>query len=80
MDLTRLRALREFADRGSLTAAAAALHCTPSAVSQQLRALQAEVGVTLTEPDGRGLRLTDAGQALVVRADEVLGAVERAKA
>lgn len=80
MELARLRALREFADRGSLTAAAAAMHCTPSAVSQQLRALQAEVGVTLTEPDGRGLRLTDAGRALVVRADEVLGAVARAEA
>lgn len=79
MDIGRLRALREFADRGSLTAAAAALHCTPSAVSQQLRALQAEVGVALTEPHGRGLRLTDAGRALVVRADEVLAAVERAE-
>ncbi|MPY79962.1 MAG: LysR family transcriptional regulator [Actinophytocola sp.] len=79
MDVIRLRTLREFADRGSLTAAAAALHCTPSAVSQQLKALQAEVGVVLTEPAGRGLRLTDAGRALVVRADEVLAAVERAK-
>ena len=80
MDLARLRALREFADRGSVAAAATALHCTPSAVSQQLKALQAEVGVALTEPHGRGLRLTDAGRALVVRADEVLGAVARAEA
>src|SRR5690606_41240702 len=80
MDIARLRALREFADRGSVAAAAAALHCTPSAVSQQLKALQAEVGVPLTEPHGRGLRLTDAGRAPVVRADEVLGAVARAEA
>ncbi|MGH3520579.1 MAG: LysR family transcriptional regulator [Haloechinothrix sp.] len=79
MDVGRLRALREFADRGSLTAAAAALHCTTSAVSQQLRALQAEVGVPLTEPAGRGLRLTDAGRALVIRADEVLAALDRAE-
>lgn len=79
MDVIRLRTLREFADRGSLTAAAAALHCTPSAVSQQIKALQAEVGVVLTEQAGRGLRLTDAGRALVVRADEVLAAVERAR-
>lgn len=79
MDVGRLRVLREFADRGSLTAAAAALHCTTSAVSQQLRALQAEAGVPLTEPDGRGLRLTDAGHALVIRADEVLAALERAR-
>ncbi|WP_158887648.1 LysR family transcriptional regulator [Amycolatopsis anabasis] len=79
MDIGRLRTLREFADRGSVTAAAQALHCTPSAVSQQLRALQAEVGLQLTEPAGRGLRLTDAGRALVVRADEVLAALERAE-
>lgn len=75
----RLRTLREFADRGSVSAAARALHCTPSAVSQQLRALQAEVGLTLTEPAGRGLRLTDAGRALVARADEVLAALDRAE-
>ncbi len=72
--------LREFADRGSVTSAARALHCTPSAVSQQLRALQAEVGLQLTEPAGRGLRLTDAGRALVARADEVLAALDRAEA
>ncbi|HKS45392.1 MAG TPA: LysR family transcriptional regulator [Amycolatopsis sp.] len=80
MDIGRLRALREFADRGSVTAAARALNCTPSAVSQQLRALQAEVGLPLTEPAGRGLRLTDAGQALVIRADEVLAVLDRAEA
>ncbi|MFC4002622.1 LysR family transcriptional regulator [Prauserella oleivorans] len=80
MDIGRLRTLREFADRGSVVAAARALHCTPSAVSQQLRALQAETGVALTEPAGRGLRLTDAGRALVARADEVLAALERAEA
>lgn len=79
MDIGRLRTLREFADRGSVTAAARALHCTPSAVSQQLRALQAEVGLPLTEPAGRGLRLTDAGRALVARADEVLAALDRAE-
>jgi DNA-binding transcriptional LysR family regulator len=80
MDLVRLRALREFADRGTVTATAAALHRTPSAVSQQLRALSAELGVALTEPAGRGLRLTDAGHALVAQADAVLAAAERAEA
>lgn len=72
--------LREFADRGSVTAAARALHCTPSAVSQQLRVLQREVGLPLTEPAGRGLRLTDAGRALVTHADEVLAVLDRAEA
>ncbi|MDT7668497.1 MAG: hypothetical protein QOC74_1280, partial [Pseudonocardiales bacterium] len=44
MDVRRLRVLREFADRGSVAAVAEALSFTPSAISQQLRALQDEVG------------------------------------
>jgi DNA-binding transcriptional LysR family regulator len=80
MDVQRLRVLRELADRGSVTAVAAALSFTPSAISQQLRALAAEVGVALTEPAGRGLRLTDAGRALVREAEGVLTALARAEA
>lgn len=80
MDVRRLRLLRELADRGTVTAVAKALSYTPSAVSQQIRALQAEVGVQLTEPAGRGLRLTDAGWSLAARADEVLAALDRAEA
>lgn len=80
MDATRLRVLRELADRGTVAATAAALSMTPSAVSQQLKILGREAGVTLLEPDGRRLRLTDAGQALVVRADDVLAALDRAAA
>lgn len=72
--------LRELADRATVTAVAEQLHCTPSAVSQQLKALQREVGVPLTEPVGRGLRLTDAGRALVTRADDVIAAIDRAEA
>jgi DNA-binding transcriptional LysR family regulator len=72
--------LRELADRGSVTAVAAALSYTPSAISQQLRALTAEAGLTLTEPAGRGVRLTDAGRALAVQAEDVLAALSRADA
>ncbi|MFR9729009.1 LysR family transcriptional regulator [Saccharopolyspora sp. MS10] len=80
MELRRLRLLRELADRGTVTAVAKALDYTPSAVSQQLRALRVEAGVPLIEPAGRGVRLTDAGRALVARADEVLAAVDRMEA
>ena len=48
--------------RGSVTAVAAALHLTPSAVSQQLKALEREAGVPLTERSGRGLALTVPGK------------------
>ena len=80
MDATRLRILRELADRGTVSATAAALSMTPSAVSQQLKILAHEVGVVLLEPSGRRLRFTDAGRALVVRADDVIAALGRAEA
>lgn len=80
MDVSRLRVLRELADRGSVTAVAAALSFTPSAISQQLKALAEEVGMPLTEPAGRGLRLTDVGRALAVEAEWVLTALARADA
>lgn len=78
LSVERLRILREFADRGTIGAVAEALSMTPSAVSQQLKVLTREAGVTLLEPSGRRVRLTDAGHALVVRADEVLAALDRA--
>lgn len=80
MNVERLRILRELADRGTVGATAAALSLTPSAVSQQLKILAKEAGVAVLEPDGRRLRLTDAGRALVLRADEVLSALDRAAA
>ncbi|WP_036960199.1 helix-turn-helix domain-containing protein, partial [Promicromonospora kroppenstedtii] len=62
LDPRHLDLLREFADRGSVTAVARATHRTPSAVSQQLRTAQRELrGIPLVEPHGRGLRLTEAG-------------------
>ncbi|GAA4674276.1 LysR family transcriptional regulator [Gordonia humi] len=64
MDVRHLELLRELADRGSITAVARASHRTVSAVSQQLRTAQREFGMALTEPDGRGLRLTEAGRLL----------------
>lgn len=80
MDVERLRLLRELAERGTVNAAARAMSLTPSAVSQQLKILQREAGVTLLEPDGRRVRLTDAGRVLVARTDEVLAALDRAHA
>lgn len=78
MDLHRLRILREFADRGTVGGVAEAMNMTPSAVSQQLKILSREAGIALLEQDGRRVRLTDAGRALVLRADEVIAAVQRA--
>lgn len=80
MDVTRLELLRELAERGSVTAVAEATHRTPSAVSQQLKQLQREAGVALTQRSGRGLVLTAAGRALARTAADVATALERAEA
>jgi molybdate transport repressor ModE-like protein len=72
LDVRRLRVLREVALRGSFSAAAEALTYSQSAVSQQIAALEREAGTRLVERNGRGIRLTDAGLALVRRADAIL--------
>jgi molybdate transport repressor ModE-like protein len=72
LDVRRLRVLREVARRGSFSAAAEALTYSQSAVSQQIAALEREAGTRLVERNGRGIRLTDAGRALVRRADAIL--------
>ena len=80
MDVRRLELLRELADRGTITAVAAATHRTASAVSQQLKLLEAEAGVPLTEKEGRGIRLTGAGRALAETARRIAVAIESAEA
>jgi DNA-binding transcriptional LysR family regulator len=76
-NLARLRALIQVAERGTVSAAANALGYTPSAVSQQLAALEAELGVPLRERRGRNVVLTDAGHLVVRHGRDVLAAVER---
>ncbi len=75
MEVRHLELLRELRDRGTLGAVAQATFRTPSALSQQLRTAERELGVALTEPASRGLRLTWAGQMLADGADDVLGAI-----
>jgi DNA-binding transcriptional LysR family regulator len=80
IDPRRLRILRAVADHRTVTAAAAALYLTPSAVSQQLAALEQETGHTLLTRSGRGVRLTAAGDILLAHANAVLAQLERAEA
>jgi len=71
MDLQHLELLRELRDRGTITAVAAAGFRSPSAVSQQLRTAERAFGMRLVEPDGRRLRLTEAGRLLADGAQQV---------
>ncbi|MFI5915022.1 LysR family transcriptional regulator [Dactylosporangium sp. NPDC051541] len=80
LDLARLQALRAVQTFGTVTAAAGALHITPSAVSQHIAKLERETRATLVEKDGRRLRLTEAGRVLAEHAGLVLAAVEGAEA
>ena len=66
-DLPSLNALRAFdavARLHSVTAAAAELSVTPSAISRQISKLEEEVGIALVTRNGRGVRLTDDGRRL----------------
>ena len=80
LDVRRLRLLRDLARLGTIAAVAEAHTYTPSAVSQQLAALQREAGVTLLERAGRRVALTPTGLALVRHTEVVLAALEAADA
>jgi DNA-binding transcriptional LysR family regulator len=80
LDVRRLRLLRELALRGTIAAVAQALRYTPSAVSQQLSALEREAGVPLLSRTGRRVELTPAAHTLVRHAEAVLRQLEQAAA
>jgi DNA-binding transcriptional LysR family regulator len=80
LDVRRLRVLREVAARGSFSAAADALNFTQSAVSQQIAALEREAQTKLVDRSARGVRLTEAGEALVRHTDVILARLADAQA
>ncbi len=79
LNVNRLRVLKEVAQRGSFSAAAQELSYTQSAVSQQIAALEEEVGMTLLERRPRGVRATPAGRMLVAHAEGILARLEAAE-
>lgn len=68
LDVRRMQILRAVVGSGSVTAAAARLGYTPSAVSQQVATLEKEAGIALLERVGRGVRPTAAGLLLTEHA------------
>lgn len=79
MELRHLRTFRVVARTLNFTHTAAELHYAQSSVTEQIQALEAELGAKLFER-GRRLRLTGAGERLVGYADQVLELVEEARA
>jgi len=79
LDIRRLRLLRELHVRGTLAEVAAALHQSPSSVSQQLTLLEKEVGVELLRKAGRRVQLTPQAEILVEHTAAVLQRLEQAE-
>lgn len=80
MELRQLRYLVAVAKHGHMTRAADDVHVTQSALSQQIRRLEAELGIELLHRTPTGVSLTPAGVDLVRRAEVVLGEVAAAEA
>lgn len=80
LDVRKLRLLRELGRLGTIAAVAEAFAYTPSAVSQQLSALEREAGVPLVRRVGRRVELTPAGAGLAARAEPVLALLAEAEA
>jgi DNA-binding transcriptional LysR family regulator len=79
LDVRRMRVLREVAIKGSFSAAAESLSFTQSAVSQQIAALEREAGTTLVQRSARGVRLTEAGEAVVRHTEAIMARLAEAE-
>ena len=75
-----LRSFVTIAESGNLTVAAGRLNRTQSAISVQLRNLEADLGVTLFARTPKGMALTDEGERLLPRAKSILSALRDASA
>jgi DNA-binding transcriptional LysR family regulator len=78
MTLNQLRTFLAVAEHESVHGAAQELVVTQAAVSASLAALQKALGVALVAPDGRGLRLTDAGRAYAGYVRRIIGLLDEA--
>lgn len=79
LEFRRLLVLRAVAKQGSMSRAAAELAFTPSAVSQQIAALERHSEAALVVRHARGVHLTEAGRLLVEHAEALLQRLERAE-
>ncbi len=80
IDPASLQSLRAVDVHGSVVGAAAALGFTPSAISQQIKRLERQTGVSLLDRVGRGVVLTAQARQLVEDGARLLGELERLEA
>jgi LysR family transcriptional regulator for metE and metH len=79
LEIRHLRTLIALAEAGSVSAAAKRVHLTQSALSHQLRALEAHAGVPVVKRKGQTVELTEAGQRLLALARSVIGEIREAE-
>ncbi|GAA3760986.1 DNA-binding transcriptional LysR family regulator [Spinactinospora alkalitolerans] len=79
LEFRHLVVLHSVAEQGSMTKAAAELAFTPSAVSQQIAALERQTGTPLLIRHARGVRLTEAGRLLTEHTGALLQRLQRAE-
>jgi DNA-binding transcriptional LysR family regulator len=80
INLDRLRSFRALAEELNFTRAAARLHLTQPALSQQIRALERQLGAPLVRREPRGCTLTEVGVLVAAEAGRLLAEVEAAAA
>jgi DNA-binding transcriptional LysR family regulator len=79
MELSQLRMFKTVHDFGSIARAAELLHCVPSNITARLKSLERELGTALFFRDGRGLRITPAGEVFLDYATKILGLADEAR-
>ncbi|MDI3274384.1 LysR family transcriptional regulator [Pseudomonas sp. AL03] len=79
MELSQLRMFKTVYDFGSIARAAELLHCVPSNITARLKSLERELGTPLFFRDGRGLRITPAGEVFLDYATKILGLADEAR-
>ena len=79
LEIRHLRSLIALAEAGTVSAAAQRVHLTQSALSHQLRALEAHCATPVVKPKGQTVELTEAGQRLLALARTMTGAIADAE-
>lgn len=72
MELSQLKIFKTVADCGSIRRAATQLHCVPSNITNRIKSLERELGVTLFNKKGRGLVISTAGEILLDYANQII--------
>lgn len=79
MEIAQLRMFKTVHDLGSIVRAAEVLHCVPSNITARLKSLEREMGATLFFREGRGLRISPAGEVLLDYARKILVLADEAR-